>query len=322
MTRAWPAERWAWPLALALLAVVVATSVHLSEERAFVELLERARPSWLAGAVLLQLVTYLAQGAVWSCVLRAGGHALSLTKACRLSVAKLFVDQVVPSAGISGTLVFARALERDGIPRRVVMSAVVVNTFSSNATYVGALLLALGLARSQLGLRGRLAALAALFGIVSLAVASLAASGRREGAVGRALAHVPVLKRVGGLLAQADRSLSRRWDVLLAATALQAVILMCDAATVWALLRSLGTRAPLLGVSASFITSSLFRMVNLLPGGLGSFEVASVVTLKMTGASLAAALSATMLFRVLSFWLPMIPGFLFSRGAVGRAEGD
>jgi hypothetical protein len=45
-------------------------------------------------------------------------------------------------------------------------------------------------------------------------------------------------------------------------------------------------------------------------GGLGAFEAASVLTLKVAGVSLA----ATLLFRGLSFWLPMVPGLVFSRG--------
>jgi Mg2+-importing ATPase len=46
---------------------------------------------------------------------------------------------------------------------------------------------------------------------------------------------------------------------------------------------------------------------------LGIFEAASVVTLKLAGVSVPVALAATLLFLGLSFWLPMVPGLLFSR---------
>jgi hypothetical protein len=36
----------------------------------------------------------------------------------------------------------------------------------------------------------------------------------------------------------------------------------------------------------------------------------------MVGVALPVALSATLLFRGLSFWLPMVPGYWFSRRAV------
>jgi Mg2+-importing ATPase len=95
-------------------------------------------------------------------------------------------------------------------------------------------------------------------------------------------------------------------------------IVLLDAATIWFLIRALGTDAPMSGVFASFVISTLFRTIGILPGGLGTFEAASVLTLKLVGVSVAVALSATLLFRGLSFWLPMIPGLFLSRRALGR----
>ena len=39
------------------------------------------------------------------------------------------------------------------------------------------------------------------------------------------------------------------------------------------------------------------------------------MTLRIAGVPIAVALAATLLFRGLSFWLPMVPGLVFSRGA-------
>ena len=61
--------------------------------------------------------------------------------------------------------------------------------------------------------------------------------------------------------------------------------------------------------------STLLRTVGIVPGGLGTFEAASVLTLRVIGVPLATALAATLLFRGLSFWLPMVPGLIFSRQA-------
>jgi Mg2+-importing ATPase len=52
---------------------------------------------------------------------------------------------------------------------------------------------------------------------------------------------------------------------------------------------------------------------SIMPGGLGTFETASVMSLKSIGLPLPVGLSATLLFRGLSFWLPMIPGLFCSR---------
>jgi Mg2+-importing ATPase len=61
----------------------------------------------------------------------------------------------------------------------------------------------------------------------------------------------------------------------------------------------------LAGVFASFMVSTLLRTISIVPGGLGIFEAASVMTLKLAGVSVPVALAATLLFRGLSVWLPM-----------------
>jgi uncharacterized membrane protein YbhN (UPF0104 family) len=104
--------------------------------------------------------------------------------------------------------------------------------------------------------------------------------------------------------------------------ACQAAILLVDAGTLWVLIAALGATAAPAGVFASFMISTLFRIVGFVPGGLGVFEAASVLTLKVIGVGLPVALAGTLLFRGLSFWLPMLPGLWFARRAVAAPVGD
>jgi uncharacterized membrane protein YbhN (UPF0104 family) len=64
----------------------------------------------------------------------------------------------------------------------------------------------------------------------------------------------------------------------------------------------------------------LFRTLSFAPGGLGTFEAAAVMILKSAGVPLATAFSATLLFRGLNFWLPMLPGMWFARRALRRTS--
>lgn len=89
----------------------------------------------------------------------------------------------------------------------------------------------------------------------------------------------------------------------------QAVIFLLDSASMWVLIHSLGTTASPGPVFASFMIASVFRTVGIVPGGFGTFEAASVWTLSMMGVSVPIGLAATLLFRGLSFWLPMLPGW-------------
>lgn len=119
---------------------------------------------------------------------------------------------------------------------------------------------------------------------------------------------VPGIRNAVSFLAHSDAALVRDTRVLRVATSWQVAIFLLDAATVWVCIRSLGATAPPDAVSASFMISSLVRTVGVMPGGLGTSEAASVLTLRLVGISLSVALSATLIFRGLSFWIPMLPG--------------
>jgi len=67
--------------------------------------------------------------------------------------------------------------------------------------------------------------------------------------------------------------------------------------------------------------ASVAATVGIMPGGLGTFEAASVGVLTLTGTSVTSALAATLLLRGFTFWLPMVPGLVLLRPARGRLAG-
>ena len=97
------AGRWWWLSGAVLLLGLVLAVTHLGEERRLAELLQRAQPAWLLAAALLQLGTYLCAGGVWYCALGPEQARPRFGSLVRLGLAKLFTDQAVPSAGLSGT---------------------------------------------------------------------------------------------------------------------------------------------------------------------------------------------------------------------------
>lgn len=79
---------------------------------------------------------------------------------------------------------------------------------------------------------------------------------------------------------------------------------------------ALGGNIALGAAFASMMIASLVRTAGVVPGGLGTFEATSVLMLRMFSVPLSIALAATLLFRGLSFWLSMLPGFWYSRRVV------
>lgn len=304
-----------WLIGAALLAGVVAAARHLSDERAFVQLVEQAEPAWLLAALALQAATYLAQAGTWLAVLHRTGTRVPFAYACGLSLQKLFIDQALPSMGLSGTAAVAAALEKRGAPRPAVTSAVAVDIGCYFTAYVLSLGVALAVFVHGGHASGLVLAAAVLFLVFggALAVAVLTLSGRAPGRRLQPLLRIRGIGRAFELLAAADPHLARDPRLLLRATLLQLSIFAFDAATVWVLIRALGVHAGPAAVFASFMLASLLRSVGFMPGGLGTFEAASVSALALAGIPVAVGLSATLLFRGMSFWLPMLPGLAIAR---------
>lgn len=317
-------RRWigSWLFGLALAAAVVVFATHWSEERDFGRLMLSSRPLWLAVAAVLQAGTYLAQGAVWTVVLRRTRSRVGVWALYRLSVAKLFWDQAIPSAGISGTVLIMRGLQRRGVERGPVMACVVVQTVTNFTSFIVALLVALAFVADLGRERALVWGASAVFIAVAVGITALLLSlsnGNRS--------RIPaVLRRVRGLkmlldaLAKAPPELTHSIPVLVEATALNFAIHALDAATLWALLKAVGTTASPTHVFAAFMLSTLARTVGVLPGGMGTFEAASIGTLRLARVSTPASVAATLLFRGFSFFVPLIPGLVLSRKELRRGQ--
>jgi uncharacterized membrane protein YbhN (UPF0104 family) len=145
---------WAWVSGGLLLLVVVLLATHVAEERALAQLLREAHPGWLLAAACLQLLTYVCAAAVWQRALVHRGVAAPLAPLVPLGFAKLFTDQALPSAGMSGTLLVVRGLERRGTRRTDAVSAVVTGLVAYQLGYLVVTLSAVAIVwrRGELGL--------------------------------------------------------------------------------------------------------------------------------------------------------------------------
>jgi uncharacterized protein (TIRG00374 family) len=76
---------------------------------------------------------------------------------------------------------------------------------------------------------------------------------------------------------------------------------------------ALGVDAPLSAGYVAFMMASIAVILGPIPMGLGSFEAVSVAMLRLFGVPFEAALSATLLFRGFTLWLPLIPGGVMIR---------
>jgi P-type Mg2+ transporter len=299
-----------WLLGAAMFVTVVGVALQFTDVESFTRLLTQAEPLWLVGALALQVLTYMAQGQVFRVVLKAGAQPLSLWEAGKLSVMKLFVDQALPSSGISGAFAVVASFVRLGFAKPLVLASLVLDL----SGYFLAYAVSVGVALPVVILQGHATPAVITACLVFVAVSLLLAVITPRLAGNRHLvAHLPgqhfsIVARIASLLTGADKQLVRSRGLLWRITLLELLIIVLDSATLWVLVRALGVSAPPLGLFAGFMLASVLRSIGIVPGGLGAFEAAAVVTLHWVGVNIAVALSATLLFRGLTFWLPMLPG--------------
>ena len=69
-----------------------------------------------------------------------------------------------------------------------------------------------------------------------------------------------------------------------------------------------GARVESVPLLLAFVAASVLRMIPITPGGLGFVEAGLAVTLVWAGLSAANATVATLAYRLVSYWLPLIAG--------------
>ena len=305
-----------WAIGVAILVALVALVVsRFAEEAELLELARRARPWWLAVAALLQAGTYLCGAAVLKLVLGRAGTRLPLRDLAWLVLAKLFMDQAVPTAGISGTLLVIRGLQHHGVSRSIAISAMIIDNVAYYAAYVLVVGVTVAVIWHYHDLNDALVGLAALIVVLAIAIpaAVLWMTGRDASRVPAWLHRFRQVEALLSAIAESAAHLLRDQRLLVSATVLQLAVFVLDAATLQAMLYAVGHPTGAGAAFASFVVATMAATVGLMPGGLGTFEGASIAMLALFGVNVGAALEATLLLRGFTFWLPMLPGVWVTR---------
>lgn len=309
-----------WLLALLLVAAVVFAAFHWGDVKKFAELLTHAQPLWLLAAAAAQLGTYTTLAFEWSRVLHAGRCPAPFGKLLGLTVAKHFADQMVPTAGMSGNVVVTDRLTKIGSSRPVAVAAVIMTIIAYYASYAVAAVMALGF----LWVRGDgswfavtlIGAFLALAGAIPALSLWLQEKGKR--AIPGWLQRVSSIRELFDMIGKAPSKLVRDRRLLGELTLLNAIGFALDALTMLMCLYALGLRVPFDTAFVALILASIVATLGPIPMGLGSFEAVSIGTLRAKGVPFEAALSATLLFRGFTLWLPLIPGMIATRRQLKR----
>lgn len=311
-----------WLLAALLIGGIIVAVVHWGDVKQFAKLLTEAKPMWLLVATGLQLATYFGLAAQWWLVLRRGCSPEGVGDLFRLTFAKHFADQVIPTAGVSGNVLLVDRLVALGVPRSNAVAALLLQVIAYYLSYaLGALWVLVVLwwkSRMSMLLTG--AVLVFLLVASGIPVLTLWLHRRGQEHIPRLIARWSKAKHFFELIGEAPRELVRDPGLIASITVLNLAVFIADAATMQACLFALGLHAPLSAGYVAFMMASIAVILGPIPMGLGSFEAVSIAMLRLFGVPFEAALSATLLFRGFTLWLPLLPGGILLREEMKPAE--
>ena len=319
-----PGGAWrSWFFGIIVVAALVGTVAHWGELRAFGTLLHQARPGWLGLAVTFQISTYASLALGWSRVLAAAGSPRKLPGLMRIAITKLFADQALPSAGMGGNVLLVDQLGGIGVARGAAIAALLISMIGFYAAYAFFAVLTLALLWRHDHATPIVAGLVTVFLCVAVAIPGVALWLRDKGSERppQIIERIGCARKLLEIVAQAPDDLLRNRALLVRVTLCNAMIFLADAGTLFACLRALGTSPGFPTCFIAVIMASIVVTLAPIPLGLGSFEVTSTATLHLLGVPFEAAFAGTMLFRVLTLWLPLVPGMILMRGVLKHREG-
>jgi len=316
-------QRRPWHIVIGLVAavaVIVLIDGQRTEIIAVVRTVRDAQMRWLLLSVVLQGGVYLSFAVVHWRSLWLLGYRLKLHVLYGIAFVAIFLGRVFPVGGAIPAAFLLYQFRRRGIPDGTGTVAIGLNGLSGVAAFV--LLLLTGVV--YLFVNGQFALEQLLLpGLIGLTIAALALY------LWMLHHHRTLLTRRALLLKNlVRRLLHRSWDdrgvlvfiseiyesldlikqkrsAFLQLVALQVSALLLDALTVWLLLYALGGRPHLVVALLAYSLAYFLSMATTLPGGGGTFEATMILSFVQLGVATEIALGATLLYRLLAFWLPL-----------------
>jgi undecaprenyl-diphosphatase len=88
-----------------------------------------------------------------------------------------------------------------------------------------------------------------------------------------------------------------------------AILTLSYIGALWASIQAFGGGLPIAGIAVVFLAGASIASAAPTPGGIGAVEAALVAGLTALGLASAVAVPAVFLYRLATFWIPVLPGW-------------
>jgi uncharacterized membrane protein YbhN (UPF0104 family) len=304
-----------WPLiAVVVLAALFLQRQQLAELPLAIEALGRSEWRWVAAAATASMITYVM--AALAMVGTIGRH-VPFRQALQVQVAGGAATLAAP-AGLGNAGLNVWFLERLGEDRREAVAAAVRNGVAGGLVHVVGLLVVVWQLPNLIALDPQQLHAAAVRG------------SRIAVGLGVVLAVLAITQRARLTRFRADAGHGWRSTVTLLRRPRRAAPLFLGSigltlsygVTLWASAHALGVPIGLPTAIALELVVEALGGLAATPGGVGVVEVAAVEGLLLLGADPAQALAVVVLHRLLTFWLPALPGIISLRRLQATTQED
>lgn len=297
--------------------------------------LRHARPAFVAAAVVAQAVSLGCYALLYRRVLASLGARLPFRQAVRVTLATFLVSHVTPFGSATGALLNVSVLEAEGIAASTTGEAIGLTTVVSTSALIALFGAGLVATAGQHISPGYLVAAGIALALVVSAAAIVLLVG----------AHPAIAERAGRRAAGLARHVRRSIDpervartskrlVSLARSALTgrafgesfgfaSADLLLDLLTLDLVFLAFGYQPGFGPLAVAYAAANIASAIPITPGGLGVVEVTLVAITVGFGAPRATAVLAVLGYRVVNYWLPLLPGAVaYLRLRLSSKAGD
>ncbi|EHQ31024.1 hypothetical protein Mucpa_6977 [Mucilaginibacter paludis DSM 18603] len=290
------------------------------------ELMLQMEPAWLFLAVFAQVLTYLIYAFIIKLLIKDKPGTTDYFLLFKLSIVIMFVNQVLPTGGISGDGYIFNQLIKRKVSRYNAFTAMVLESISYYAAILILLLLFYTWYLNKVTHVNILITYTVLLGfvfyILLFVLVLIISNGHNLSFAMHKLERFGFIKRFiekASLLSLQNENegtfkmLGRKKKSIIQTIGLQLIIVMSDIITVFALVKGFHVAMPFPIVAFGLLLSLVIGALPISPGSLIVYESAMTYFLTKLGAPVHAALIITLLYRSLTFWLPIPLGLLVYR---------
>jgi undecaprenyl-diphosphatase len=276
---------------------------QLAELPRIMQQIREANWVWAVPALVFSMLTYVGAAMALASSVQV---RLSLWKTTLVTLGGSFVNRISP-AKVGGIALNLRFLQKQGVEVAVATASIGLYQGVGMLVHLS-LLMIFGI------WAGRTVSLSEFLpsGTVIFVVAAVALSLVGLVILVPKLRHgfrtwvVPQLAKVGANL----KDLVRRPVRLLVMVAGSALLTLSYIAALWASIQAFGGGVSVAGIAVVFLAGASIASAAPTPGGIGAVEAALVAGLTALGLASAIAVPAVFLYRLATFWVPVLPGWL------------